>query len=203
MNPKEAKKDILAQIFMPAWFSRWLIFSSFAVIWWNSPRTMYSIFFVIDLAFIGLAFASMKGIWKPLALLFGMEEVFIAIWHMSQLILFADFFKGGAHMGSMSEGAVKFWSWITILCILACLLIELAVLGLGIISTDGENKAKDADSGSSDLELEVAASGTELNNKIAVYQSMRRNGNDGVSNLGSRQGGSGSGGDEQNLVGQA
>lgn len=186
MNPSQAKKDLIAQIFMPAWFTRWLVFSAFSIMWWNYPRTMYSIFFVIDLAFIGLAFASMKGIWSPLALLFGIEEVLIALWHMFQLILFADFYKGGEGVGKMSDSGVKFLTWVIVLFVIFCILIELAILILGLLAKEGDGEAdnKEADDGSSDLQFEVAASGTELNNKIATYQTMKRNANDGASNNG-------------------
>lgn len=139
--------------------------------WWNYPKTMYCIFFIIDLALIGFAFVTMKGMWDIVGIFFGIQEVFVFIWHFIQFFLFVDFFKGDfPGDGKMSDKASKFWSTIAMISVLVSFIFEIGIWVLAILAHKKGGKKGDE---SSSLELDIAESGTELNHKIATFKTMK------------------------------
>lgn len=112
-----------------AWFLRWIIFTLISSIWFESPRTLYSLALVINIAFIALTALSMDAFHKPDGMLILTEEVLIAFWQGFQLLLFIDLFNGG----KFKKGGVWTLSVFIFLCYLGVILIELTLLGYSLV----------------------------------------------------------------------
>lgn len=176
INPKR-KKDLLGILFIPIWYTRWFVFVLLAYIFWKHPKTIFCIYWIIDLIMIGLAVISLKSLWSPLGLIYLLEEVFVFGWHLSLFIIWVDFYKGDfPGDGKMGDKGAKFWTWLIFILILLSILTEIIGWIAGMCSgmiTQGEKSSNKENLGSDDMQLEIAESGTELNNKIVVYNTMR------------------------------
>lgn len=182
VNPLNLSKNPLAALFMPVWYFRWIALVLVATIWWNYPRTCYLIFFIIDLIPLTFSVLALGGLWSPLGILYLVEEAFVLIWHVSQFILWVDFYKGEfPGDGKMSDGATKFWSWLILISIWICLLLELAgfIIGLFVGGGGSVGGGKKENLESEEMQLEIAESGTELNNKIITYNTMKAKAGEG------------------------
>lgn len=164
------KKNSLSQWFIPIWNLRWLGFIAVSIIWWKHPRTIYLTLFLVDIAMVVLAVISINGFWSPLGILFMVEEALVMFWHFSQLLLFIDYYKGDFESdGKMGDGATKLWVWVTLIGILGAIVTEILIWVLGLLAHESAEEAVK----SSEMELDIAQSGTELNNKIATFSKMK------------------------------
>lgn len=156
---------------MPIWNARWLVYTALSVIFWNSPRVVYIIFLVVDVLMIGITTFTTKGIWNHLGVLFLAQEILLLIWHLCQFILFLDYYSGNFDGdGKMSEGTVKFWIVLCMIMIFGTMGVEIAIWVFGVLA--GKD-AKIQKENSSDVELEIGGSGSQLNQKIKEWTKMR------------------------------
>lgn len=127
-----------------------------------------------------LSIIAMGGVLSPLGILFVVEEVFLFIWHILQWVLFLDFFSGEIDViGRFSVAWTKFFCWVIFVCVFICILLELLgwIIGFAVgggkgVSTNKEGK-QIASVDSEDVDLDVARSGAELDQKIMTYNVMK------------------------------
>lgn len=168
LDPKNEEIKITA-LFLPLWYLRWVIFVSLAHWFSTSPRTVYTIYWSVDLLFIALSVFSIKGHWTPVGILFMVEELFVFLWHFSQFILWVDYFKGiFKGDGKMSEKNVKVWVWIIFISVMICVLLEIVTWIITIIVGRKIEVIE-----SEDMQLGIDDNVIELNNKVINYNTMK------------------------------
>lgn len=70
----------------------------------------------------------MKGFSEILGILFIVEEGLIILWHLSQLILFFDYYATDVEgEGKFSDSASGFWVYLVFISSILCILIELGI----------------------------------------------------------------------------
>lgn len=179
IDPKK-KRSLVGSLFMPLWYIRWMLFTILAIFLQKWPKTAYSICSIVDFLMILQAVFSLKSLWGGLGVLYLIEEILIFLVHFLQLFLWIDYYKGTyIGDGKMGENGTKVLVFVIFFSSILSLILEFSAWIVGILVGTMKDELKmKVDLGTEDLEFEVANSGTELNNKISVYNTIK---SDGVS----------------------
>lgn len=186
MDPSKASKDIFALYYGPLYFSRWMLTIIFAILFWTSPRTMYSLIVTYDIIWIGVTIKAMWSMHYPARNWIIAEEVLLLIWHIIQLVFFADqaiyerrnkddFPDGHLHSdgypsANLQRKTVKFWSIILIIIMAVCCLIEWILIYYAI--TVKASSLQEENLNSEDVKMEME-SNDELNLRMNNYKSIK------------------------------
>lgn len=164
---------------MPAWYGRWMLFVLFSVVWWNYPRTMYCLIWIIDLIFLGFAVVSMGGFKGPIGILVVVEEFLLLLWHFSMFILMVDYYKEEIPgIGKMSKKATGWWVYFIFISSIICAILEIVIFVLGII-------LKDKAAADDDFNLSESENGLE--NNIKTYKTAKMGNADGEERKGDEE----------------
>lgn len=109
-----------------AFVFRWILFIALALMSQGKPRTVYTIFWIIDLGMLAFSVLCLKTFMNFAGILIIIEEFCVLVWHFLIWIFFIDTPDNG-----YEKGTVKFWSIVMLICYLLCMLIEIILLFLG------------------------------------------------------------------------
>jgi hypothetical protein len=162
--------DFLSQYYNTIWVLRWVVFAVFSIIWYKFPRTLYILFFVLNVAMIFITLKIKKSFRWPLAwTLILVEEVLVTLWHLAALINFVDYY-GNRGMGQFLVNVnthVMFWAYVFTVLIELILLVGGALVNKGYFSAFPETVAQ-----SEDVKIEIQSQ-DELEGKIDTYRTMK------------------------------
>lgn len=186
MDPSKASKDVFALYYGPMYFSRWMLTLIFSILFWMAPRTMYSLIVTFDIIWIGITIKAMWSIHYPARNWIIGEEVLLLIWHIIQLVFFADqakyfnrnksdFPDGHKHSDgypseNLQEGAVEFWSVLVIIIFFVCCFIEWSLIYYAL--TVKASSLQEENLNSEDIKMEMG-SNDELNLRMKNYKSIK------------------------------
>lgn len=186
MDPSKASKNIFALYYNSLFFTRWMIFMGFGIMFWGKPRTMYSLALVYNVLWLGITILAMPSMFSPAKWWIMAEEIIILLWHLIQLIFFIDQGKYvNRDLEKYPEGTVTSTNYppellqvktvrsyviIIILFYLFCLVIEWVLFCKAL--TVKATSLQDENLNSEDVKMEIG-SNDELNKRITNYKSIK------------------------------
>jgi len=121
-----AAKNALVAFYNFHFYFRWALYSLLCIIWYNNPRTIYSIF----LGYSYIQYLYTFYIWiiggfnRPAGLFILLSELCIFVRHIAGFALFVDFFGSKG----FSEGTKDFWQHMAFWAYITGLLCELGLV---------------------------------------------------------------------------
>lgn len=151
----------MARYYNFVWTLRWMVFAVFSLIWYKNPRTLYIIYFFVNIFMICFTAACASSFRWAYGLILA-EEVLIFLWHMFALINYLDYYG--------KRGMGKFWvhlgTWVIFWSFVVTWLLELVMLIGG--ATKNRNYFG---------RMPVATVAAEVDNKLPVVDSNQVAGN--------------------------
>ena len=164
----------LSNYYSTVWCMRWVFFAVSSIVWYRFPRTMYAIFFVLNILMIVWT-VTLKNQFrsKLLWILILVEEILIWIWHLGAWINYLDYY-GNATMAKFWVNLntnLMFWPYIATLLIETFILVYMAIVNKNYYSTlpsavENTTPARD------DIQIDIQSK-DELENKIETYRTMK------------------------------
>lgn len=162
---------------MPLWYTRWVFTTFFSLGLEAMPRTAYFVVLIFDIVLLVFAGMTMEAFLGSIGLLIVIQEVLILLWHLSQFLLFVDYYSSDPiGEGKFSDGLSALLIYLIFACFVFSVILEFVIWYMALtFKKDQKNNKKDNVNLASD-EVSLGGSNSdqsELNSKIQGYNKMK------------------------------